>query len=152
MVVSEPIARVPAAAEVVAMVVVVVDNYRDAAAGPGPRMLPDKAWAGGWAEVIAVVEGSNGLVGECHLASGRREAVDRSLVAADVHQEEQLLHWGKRVPQQGGHRQAEASPLEDGSQGNPQEGVVAVGADQRKVGVDNVAVGWASQGAEARHH
>lgn len=89
MVASEPIARAPAAAGVVAMV---VNNYRDAAAGPGSRVLPDKAWAGGWAEVIVGIEGSNVLVGECHLASGRREAVDRRLAAVDVHQEEQLLH------------------------------------------------------------
>jgi hypothetical protein len=150
MVVSEPIERAPAAAaEVAAMV---VDNYRDAAADLRTRVLPDKAWAGDWAEAIVEVEGSNGLLGERRLASGRREAVDRSLVAADVHQGEQLLHWGKRVPQQGGHRQAEVSPLEDGPQGNPQEGVVAVVADQRKVAVDNVAVGWAPQEAEARHH
>ena len=148
MAVSEPIARVPAAAEVAAMV---MDNYRDAAAGPGSRMLPDKAWAGGWAGVTVGVEGSNGLLEEYHPASERREAVDRSLVAADVLQEEQLIHWGRRVPQPGGHQQVEAYPPEDG-QGTPQEEVVADVADRRKVAVDNVAVGWASQGAEARHY
>lgn len=149
MAVFEPIARAPAAAEVAAMV---MDNFRDAAAGPGSRMLPDKAWAGGWAGVTAGVEGSNGLLGEHHLASERRGAVDRSLVAADVLQEEQLVHWGKRVPQLGGHQQAGAYPPKGGPHGNPQEEVVAVVADQRKVAVGNVAVGWASQSAEARHY
>lgn len=149
MAVSEPIARAPAAAKVAAMV---VDSYRDAAAGPGPWVLPDKAWAGGWAGGIVGVEGLNDLLEECHLVSEQREAVDHSLVAADVLQEEQLVHLGTRVPQPGGHQQAEASPQEDGPQGNPQEVVVADVADRRKVAVDNVAVGRVSQDVEARHH
>ena len=87
----EPIARIPAAAEVVAM----VGSYRDVELGPHPRVLADKAWAEGWAEeavAVVVVVSSNGLVKGRHLASERREVVDRSLAGADVLREERLIH------------------------------------------------------------
>jgi hypothetical protein len=108
---------------------------------------------GGWAEeAVAVVVGvsSNGLVGGRHLASERREVVDRSLVAADALREEQSVHWDKRVPQPGERQQAVAYPPKDGQE-KSQEVVVVVVAYRRKVAVDKVAVGWVSQGAEAQH-
>jgi hypothetical protein len=149
MVVAEPIARTPAVAGVAAM----VGSCHDVEVEPRPRVLPDKVSVGGWAEeaVVVVVEvSSNGLVVEPHRASERREVVDRSLVEADVLREERLIHWEKRVPQPGGHRQAEAYPPKDGQE-RSQEEVVVVVAYRRKVAVDKVAVGWASQGAEARY-
>jgi hypothetical protein len=109
---------------------------------------------GGWAEeAVAVVVGvsSNGPVGGRHLASERREVVDHSLVATVVLREEQSVHWDKKVPQPGGHQQAVAYPPKDGQEKSQEEVVVVVVAYRRKVAVDKVAVGWASQGAEAQH-
>ena len=62
-----------------------------------------------------------------------------------------MIHWEKRVPQPGGHQRAEAYPPGYEGQGKSREEVVAVVAYRRKVAVDNVAVGWASRGAEARY-
>lgn len=96
-------------------------------------------------EAAVVVEGLNGLVGELHLVSQQREVVDRSLGAADVLQEVQLVRWEKRAKQPGGHQQAEAY-----LQGKPREGAVVAVAYQRKVAVGNVVAGSATRDEATR--
>jgi hypothetical protein len=59
-------------------------------------------------EAAVVVEGLNGLVGELPSGIAVAGGVDRSLGAADVLQEVQLVRWGKQAKQPGGHQQAEA--------------------------------------------
>ena len=73
------------------------------------------------------------------------------MVGADVLREEQSVHWDKRVPQPGGHQQAEAYPPKDGQEKSQEEVVVVVAYRRKVVAVDKVAVGSASQGAEAQH-
>jgi hypothetical protein len=119
------------------------DSCRDAAVVPwGPS---DKAWAGGSVEEAVVVVEVNDL-----LVSQQQEVVDRSLGAADVLQEVQLVRWGKQVLQLGEHQQAEAYPL-DGRLSNPREGAVAGVAYRREAVADMAVVGLTSRDVEARH-
>lgn len=97
-------------------------------------------------ETVVVVEGLNDLAGELHPVSQQQEVVDRSLGAADVLQEVQLVRWGKRAKQQGGHQQAEAY-----LQGKPREGAVVVVAYRRKVAADNGVAGSVTRDEATRH-